>query len=150
VDEIDRRIIQALRGEGRISNAELAAAVGLSASACHRRVLLEESGIIRGYTALIGGGVDEPGLVFLTQFILDRQTKDYLNRFEAAVRRCPEVQDCYLMTGTADYEWLHKEVLSRLPGGCPAAIELRDPNHRGGGPAALSVGVNTDLRGAPQ
>ena len=110
MDEIDRRIIQALRGDGRISNANLAAAVGLSASACHRRVrLLEESGII-------------------TQFTLDRQTEDYLNRFEAAVRRCPEVQDCYLMTGTADYlvklkvidaadyERLHKDVLSRLPG----------------------------------
>ena len=56
MDEIDRRIIQALRGDGRISNADLAAAVGLSASACHRRVrLLEESGTIRGYTALIGG-----------------------------------------------------------------------------------------------
>jgi DNA-binding Lrp family transcriptional regulator len=112
VDEIDRRIIQALRVDGRISNADLAAAIGLSASACHRRVrLLEES-----------------GLVVLTQFTLDRQTEDYLNRFEAAVRRCPEVQDCYLMTGTADYlvklkvvdaadyERLHKDVLSRLPG----------------------------------
>lgn len=129
MDEIDRRIIQALRADGRISNADLAARIGLSASACHRRVrALEESGIIRGYTAIIGGVPDEPGLVVLTQFTLDRQTEDYLNRFEAAVRRCPEVQDCYLMTGTADYlvkikiadaadyERLHKEVLSRLPG----------------------------------
>jgi DNA-binding Lrp family transcriptional regulator len=65
--------------------------------------LLEESGIIWGYTALIGGAVDGPGLVVLTQFTLDRQTEDYLNRFEAAVRLCPKVQDCYLMTGTADY-----------------------------------------------
>jgi DNA-binding Lrp family transcriptional regulator len=129
VDEIDRRIIQALRADGRISNADLAAAVGLSASACHRRVrLLEEAGIIRGYTAIIGGAAEAPGLVVLTQFTLDRQTEEFLNRFEAAVRRCPEVQDCYLMTGTADYlarikisdaadyERLHKEVLSRLPG----------------------------------
>jgi len=121
MDEIDRRIIQVLRADGRISNADLAGRVGLSASACHRRVrLLEESGVIRGYTAIIGG--------VLTQFSLDRQTEDYLNRFEAAVRRCPEVQDCYLMTGSADYlvklkiadaadyERLHKEVLSRLPG----------------------------------
>lgn len=129
MDEIDHRIIRALRADGRISNADLAAQVGLSASACHRRVrVLEESGVIRGYTAIIGGVTDEPGLVVLTQFTLDRQTEDYLNRFEAAVRRCPEVQDCYLMTGTADYlvklkisdaadyERLHKEVLSRLPG----------------------------------
>ncbi|MCJ2012414.1 Lrp/AsnC family transcriptional regulator [Methylobacterium sp. J-076] len=129
MDDIDRRILQALRADGRISNADLAAAVGLSASACHRRVrVLEEAGIIRGYTAIIGGVTDAPGLVVLTQFTLDRQTEDYLNRFEAAVRRCPEVQDCYLMTGSADYlvkikiadaadyERLHKEVLSRLPG----------------------------------
>jgi DNA-binding Lrp family transcriptional regulator len=129
VDEIDRRIVQALRADGRISNADLAAKVGLSASACHRRVRqLEESGTIRGYTAIVGGAADEPGLVVMTQFTLDRQTEDYLNRFEAAVRRCPEVQDCYLMTGSADYlvririadaadyERLHKEVLSRLPG----------------------------------
>lgn len=129
MDEIDRRIVQALRADGRISNTDLAGKVGLSASACHRRVrALEDSGVIRGYTAIIGGVADEPGLVVLTQFTLDRQTEDYLNRFEAAVRRCPEVQDCYLMTGTADYlvklkiadaadyERLHKEVLSRLPG----------------------------------
>ena len=129
MDEIDRRILQALRADGRISNADLAAAVGLSASACHRRVrLLEEAGIIRGYTALIGGGAAASGLVVLTQFTLDRQTEEYLNRFEAAGRRCPEVQDCYLMTGAADYlvqlkvvdaadyERLHKDVLSRLPG----------------------------------
>lgn len=129
MDGIDRRIIQVLRADGRISNADLATAVGLSASACHRRVrLLEEAGIIRGYAAIIGGPADEPGLVVLTQFTLDRQTEDFLNRFEAAVRRCPEVQDCYLMTGVADYlvklkvrdaadyERLHKEVLSRLPG----------------------------------
>ncbi|MGU3667169.1 Lrp/AsnC family transcriptional regulator [Methylobacterium sp. A49B] len=128
MDETDRRIIQVLRGDGRISNADLAAAVSLSASACHRRVrALETSGIIRGYTALVGAA-DAPGLVVLTQFTLDRQTEDYLNRFEAAVRRCPEVQDCYLMTGSADYlvklrvidaadyERLHKDVLSRLPG----------------------------------
>jgi DNA-binding Lrp family transcriptional regulator len=129
VDGIDRRIVEVLRADGRISNADLATAVGLSASACHRRVrLLEESGIIRGYAAIIGGPADESGLVVLTQFTLDRQTEDFLNRFETAVRRCPEVQDCYLMTGVADYlvklkvrdaadyERLHKEVLSRLPG----------------------------------
>ncbi|AMB46766.1 MULTISPECIES: Lrp/AsnC family transcriptional regulator [Methylobacteriaceae] len=129
MDDIDRRIIRMLRANGRISNADLAEAVGLSASACHRRVgLLESSGVIRGYTALIEAPSEEGGLVVLTQFTLDRQTEEFLNQFEAAVRRCPEVQDCYLMTGiadylvklkvrdAADYERLHKEVLSRLPG----------------------------------
>ena len=67
-------------------------------------------------------------MVVLTQITLERQTEESLNRFEAAVRRCPEVRDCYLMTGLSDYlmrievadagdyERLHKEVLSRLPG----------------------------------
>lgn len=129
LDEIDLKMIQVLRVDGRISNADLATSVGLSPSACLRRLrLLETRGVIRGYTALIQSTALDEGLVVLTQITLDRQTEDYLNRFEAAVRRCPEITDCYLMTGladyllkievknAADYERLHKEVLSRLPG----------------------------------
>ncbi|OAS18835.1 Lrp/AsnC family transcriptional regulator [Methylobacterium platani] len=128
-DEIDARILRVLRDDGRISNADLAAKVGLSPSACLRRLrLLESNGTIRGYTALIEADEREAHLVVLTQITLERQTEESLNRFEAAVRRCPEVRDCYLMTGLSDYlmrievsdagdyERLHKEVLSRLPG----------------------------------
>ncbi|WP_298965797.1 Lrp/AsnC family transcriptional regulator [uncultured Methylobacterium sp.] len=128
-DEIDAAILRVLRGDGRISNADLAQQVGLSPSACLRRLrLLERSGVIRGYTALIEEAEGRGRLVVLTQITLDRQTEEYLVRFEAAVRRCPEVRDCYLMTGLSDYlmrievtdagdyERLHKEVLSRLPG----------------------------------
>jgi DNA-binding Lrp family transcriptional regulator len=128
-DHIDRDILRILRDDGRISNSDLAVKVGLSPSACLRRVrLLERSGIIRGYTALVDVIPEEEGLVVLTQITLERQTEDFLSRFEAAARRCPEVQDCYLMTGSADYllklkvkdtpdyERLHKDVLSRLPG----------------------------------
>ncbi|RVU20142.1 Lrp/AsnC family transcriptional regulator [Methylobacterium oryzihabitans] len=128
-DEIDAAILRVLRGDGRISNADLAQRVGLSPSACLRRLrLLERSGVIRGYTALIEEAEGSGRLVVLTQITLDRQTEEYLVRFEAAVRRCPEVRDCYLMTGLSDYlmrievtdagdyERLHKEVLSRLPG----------------------------------
>lgn len=128
-DEIDARILRVLRDDGRISNADLAAKVGLSPSACLRRLrLLEQNGTIRGYTALIEADEREAHLVVLTQITLERQTEESLNRFEAAVRRCPEVRDCYLMTGLSDYlmrievsdagdyERLHKEVLSRLPG----------------------------------
>ena len=128
-DRTDADIIRILRADGRISNADLAARVGLSASACLRRTrLLERTGVIRGYTALIDAADAGGSLVVLTQITLDRQTGDALNRFEAAVRRCPEVSDCYLMTGSADYhmkidvkdardyERLHKDVLSQLPG----------------------------------
>lgn len=129
MDEIDEHILRVLRGEGRISNADLAARVGLSPSACLRRLrLLERNGTIRGYTALISKPLDADPLVVLTQITLDRQTEDFLNRFEDAVRKRPEITGCYLMTGSsdyllkievdnaADYERLHKEVLSRLPG----------------------------------
>jgi DNA-binding Lrp family transcriptional regulator len=129
LDNIDRNIIRLLRLDGRISNTRLSAEVGLSPSACLRRVaMLEESGVIRGYTALVAGPAEEDGLVAIVQITLDRQTEEYLNRFEEAVRKHPEIRECYLMTGdcdyvlraeakgAADYERIHKEVLSRLPG----------------------------------
>ena len=129
LDDADRRILRALRQDGRMTNAALAEAVGLSPSACLRRLrLLERSGVIRGYTAII----DEPDaretVTVIVQITLDRQTEEHLSRFETAVRRLPEVRECYLMTGmsdyllrvevrdAADYERVHKEQLSRLPG----------------------------------
>ena len=129
LDDTDRAILRLLRAEGRMSNADLAQAVGLSASACLRRVrLLEHRGIIRGYTALIEEAAPRDLVVVIVQITLDRQTDEHLKRFEEAVRRCPEVRECYLMTGiadyllrveardAADYERIHKEALSRMPG----------------------------------
>jgi len=129
LDAIDRNIIRALRRDGRMSNLRLAAEIGLSASACLRRVqILEQSGIICGYTAIIGAQAHEERLVAIIQITLERQTEDYLRRFETAIRRHPEIKECYLMAGELDYwlraqveniaayEILHKEVLSRLPG----------------------------------
>ncbi len=128
LDDVDRRIVQILRTEGRISNADLADQVGLSASACLRRVRqLETRGIIRGYTAILGAEEDE-GIVAFVQITLEKQTDEQMRRFEEAVRHYPEIRDCYLMAGAADYivravapsmaayEVLHKDVLSRLPG----------------------------------
>ncbi|WEK50460.1 MAG: Lrp/AsnC family transcriptional regulator [Candidatus Kaistia colombiensis] len=128
LDAIDRNIIRLLRLNARISNAKLAEAVGLSASACLRRVnILEQTGVIRGYTALVGTGAEE-GIAVIVQITLDRQTEEYLNRFEAAVRKYPEIRECFLMTGGSDYflrvevdsaanfERVHKEILSALPG----------------------------------
>jgi DNA-binding Lrp family transcriptional regulator len=128
LDPVDERILDRLRVDARITNAELAAAVGLSASACLRRVrLLEERGVIRGYTTVLASQQDE-GVVAYVQITLEKQTDEYMRRFEAAVRNHPEIRDCYLMAGAADYivravapniaayELIHKDVLSRLPG----------------------------------
>jgi DNA-binding Lrp family transcriptional regulator len=129
MDPIDSRIVTLLRSDGRMSNAKLAQAVGLSPSACLRRLhALEQSGVIRGYTAILGAESGEPSTVVIVQISLERQTDDLLRSFEAAIRRCAEVRECYLMGGMtdyllrlearsmADYERLHTEVLSRLPG----------------------------------
>ncbi|HET8727797.1 MAG TPA: Lrp/AsnC family transcriptional regulator [Alphaproteobacteria bacterium] len=129
LDAIDKRMLQLLRQDGRMSNVKLAEAVGLSPSACLRRLhILEESGTIRGYTAIISAPEPEDVAMVIVQISLDRQTEDFMKRFEAAVRKIPEVRECYLMTGAADYhlrvkassiadyERIHTEVLSRLPG----------------------------------
>lgn len=130
LDALDRKLLRLLRADGRMSNAALAAAIGLSPSACLRRLrLLEESGVIRGYTAIIQDDTAPSArTVVIVQITLERQTEDGLSRFEAAVRQCPEVRECYLMTGAsdyqlrveardaADYERIHKEQLSRMPG----------------------------------
>lgn len=129
LDDTDRLMIRLLRTDGRMSNAALAEAIGLSASACLRRLrLLEHRGVIRGYTALVEDPSPRDGTVVIVQITLERQTDEHLKRFEAAVRGCPEVRECYLMTGiadyllrveardAADYERIHKEALSRMPG----------------------------------
>lgn len=128
LDEADRRILKVLRVNGRVTNADLSVAVGLSPSACLRRVrLLEDRGVIRGYAALLAEDEAE-GVVAFVQITLEKQTDEYMRRFEAAVRDHPEIRDCYLMAGTADYmvraaapsvagyEVIHKDLLSRLPG----------------------------------
>lgn len=130
LDDHDRAILRILRMDGRRPNAEIAQAVSLSPSACLRRIrMMENSGVIAGYTVITGSDHDEErGVDVVVQVTLDRQTEDYLSRFEHAVRQCPEVRECFLMTGDVDYwlrlrmdsvaayEEIHGEVLSRLPG----------------------------------
>lgn len=128
IDSLDRKIIRQLRLNSRISNVDLGKEVGLSASACLRRIgLMEKAGIIRGYTAIVDV-VGEEAIAVIIQITLERQTEEYLNRFEAAVRKYPEIRECFLMTGGSDYmlrvdvesagafERIHKEILSALPG----------------------------------
>ena len=129
LDAIDRNIIKALRRDGRMTNARIAQEVGLSASACLRRVqILEEAGVIKGYTAIIGSITEEERLIIIVQITLERQSEEFLRKFENAVRSHPEIKECYLMAGSADYwlraeaenaaayEIIHKQILSRLPG----------------------------------
>ena len=129
MDELDRAILRELRRDARITNAALAAAVGLSPSACLRRVrLLERAGVIRGYTVVLDAPPERDTVTVIVQITLDRQTDEHLRLFEEAVRRCPEVRECHLMTGiadyllrveardAADYERIHKDALSRMPG----------------------------------
>jgi Lrp/AsnC family leucine-responsive transcriptional regulator len=104
LDDIDRRIIAAVQADGRMTVAEIAARVGLSASPCARRVrMLEEAGIIKGYSAVIDQKKVGLPISAFASIKLERQREDDLDRFAAAVARWPEVVDCYLMTGQRDY-----------------------------------------------
>lgn len=129
LDKIDKKIISALQQDGRLSNVALADQVGLSPSACLRRVqILEQSGVIDGYTALINPDAVGRTTSVIVAITLDRQSGEFLDAFEAAVAACPDVLECYLMAGeadyilrvivrdAADYERVHKDHLSRLPG----------------------------------
>jgi Lrp/AsnC family transcriptional regulator, leucine-responsive regulatory protein len=129
LDRIDRRILGILQEEGRITNQQLADRVGLSPSACSRRVqILENAGIIERYGAFIDTAALGYGTTVILRITLEQQTEDYLSRFEEAVQRAPQIVECLLMSGVADYqlrvlvrspaeyERLHKEVVSKLPG----------------------------------
>jgi len=104
VDKVDRAILRVLQKEGRMSNVELAERVGLSESACLRRVrLLEQSGIIDRYVMLIDqAAIGKPGNVFV-RVTLEGQQKEKLQQFEKAIVAVPEVMECYLMSGDFDY-----------------------------------------------
>lgn len=129
LDRIDNLILAALQRNGRLSNRELAERVHLSESACLRRVRsLEEAGVVTGYAAQVNQArVGLPGNVFVS-ITLNRQEQGDLAAFEEAVARVPEVMECYLMTGQqdyllrvvvsdpADFERLHSQHLTRLPG----------------------------------
>jgi DNA-binding Lrp family transcriptional regulator len=140
MDDIDRKLLRLLRLNGRRPNSELAAEVGLSPSSCLRRLrALENRGIIRGYTALVAEE-DRDRVIAFVQISLERQTEEAMERFESEVRRHPEIEECYLMTGASDYilrtsaqsatayEQIHGQILSRLPGVARinSSIAMRD------------------------
>lgn len=106
LDRYDRRILEELQRDGRISNQELADRIGLSPSPCLRRVrALEESGIIRGYAALLDAKALGLNLMAILSISMDKHTPDRFERFDAAVAAIPEVLECLLITGRdADYQ----------------------------------------------
>jgi Lrp/AsnC family transcriptional regulator, leucine-responsive regulatory protein len=106
LDRYDRRILEVLQDEGRISNQELADRIGLSPSPCLRRVrALEEAGIIAGYRALLDAQSLGFNLVALISISMDRHTPERFARFDAAIAAIPEVLECLLITGRdADYQ----------------------------------------------
>jgi Lrp/AsnC family transcriptional regulator, leucine-responsive regulatory protein len=129
LEELDRKLLRALQADGRISNQQLADAVGMSASACWRRVrALEEAGILRGYAAEVdpsAAGLTYQAVVHVT---LTRHDHGHVETFIAEVRKRPEVLDCFATTGEADYHLrvlcadldtynrFLEEFLFRLPG----------------------------------
>ncbi|MBK1663519.1 AsnC family transcriptional regulator [Rhodospirillum rubrum] len=149
LDTLDRKILRALQRDGRITNTELAERIGLSASACLRRVKrLEDEGVIGGYTAVLDQiALGKPASIFV-EITLASQSEASLSAFEAAVRVCPEVMECHLMSGSADYllrfvaadtldfERIHKIYLTRLPGVARirSAFSLRTVSRRAGFP----------------
>ena len=104
LDPTDIRILGVLQKRGRISNADLSEAVNLSPSACHRRVQrLESDGYIRDYVALLDPPkLGVPTTVFV-EITLQGQADEVLDAFEKAVARIPDVLECHLMAGSADY-----------------------------------------------
>jgi len=106
LDRTDKRILQELQINGRISNQELADKVGLSPSPCLRRVKhLEESGIIEGYVALVNASKLGLKMMALIQVRMDRHTPERFGEFEQVISDYPQVLECILITGqTADYQ----------------------------------------------
>ena len=104
LDDIDKRILDRLQRDGRVSNADLAEQVGLSSSPCWRRVkALEEAGVIRGYAARLDAKAVGLGVNVFMSVSLTTQVEKALQAFERAASERPEVMECYLMTGDSDY-----------------------------------------------
>nr|WP_316653879.1 Lrp/AsnC family transcriptional regulator [uncultured Gellertiella sp.] len=128
LDSMDVAILRALQQNGRMSNADLANKIGLSPSACSRRLdHLEKSGVISGYHARLANHALDYKTMVIVHISLSGQFAKTLAEFEAAVKRCPNVLVCYLMSGEydyilrvaardlADYERIHRDWLSALP-----------------------------------
>jgi Lrp/AsnC family leucine-responsive transcriptional regulator len=128
LDRLDRRILQRLQRDGRMSNADLAKAVNASAATCHRRTeQLFKNGYIRRVRAEIAPEKVERGALVIVGVVLDRSTPESFGAFEAAIKKLSFVLDCHLVAGDfdfflkirvrdmADFNRLHGEQLIALP-----------------------------------
>jgi Lrp/AsnC family transcriptional regulator, leucine-responsive regulatory protein len=128
MDAINQRILRELSRDGRIANIELADRIGLSPSACLRRVQeLERSGVIAGYRAVLDTEKRGIGFVAYVTVGLSTHTKTAQDDFEAAIARAPEVVECHNVTGAIEYllrvevvdlavyKHFHNQVLGTLP-----------------------------------
>ena len=114
IDGFDTRLLRALQADGRLTNQQLADQVGLSASQCsRRRTALEEAGIIRRYRAELDSARLGFSMLVFVQVTLNTHSRDNARQFRALVASVPAVQECYALTGDADY--LLKAVLPGLP-----------------------------------
>ncbi|WP_018348702.1 Lrp/AsnC family transcriptional regulator [Longispora albida] len=104
MDNIDRRILRALQANGRLTNAELAQRVGLSASPCLRRVrIMEESGIITGYRAVVSPAAVGRSFEVWATIELQSKDRDTITSFEAALEEIPDVVEAHRLFGVPDY-----------------------------------------------
>lgn len=105
LDQLDRRILEEIQANGRMSNQELSERVGLSPSPCLRRLRqLETAGVIDRYVALIDPAAVGLAVTAFVRVRLNQQDDRQLAVFEAAVAKFPEIMECYLMSGEADYQ----------------------------------------------
>lgn len=129
IDTVDARILRALQRDSSRPIAELAAEVGLSPSACHRRVkLLEKAEMITGYTARLDRRALGMNVEAFVEISLDDQTESALNAFEEGVGQCDSIVECVRISGGSDYllrvvcrdldhfEHLHRRRIAQLPG----------------------------------
>jgi Lrp/AsnC family leucine-responsive transcriptional regulator len=129
MDRADIALLDALQRDSSRSIAELAESAGMSSSACHRRIkALEAAGVIAGYAAQLDPQRLGLKLLAFVEITLTSQSREAMDRFEAAVEGYDDILDCHLMSGNADYllrvaaadleqyDRIHRDCLARLPG----------------------------------
>jgi DNA-binding Lrp family transcriptional regulator len=161
LDRIDAVLLREITANARLSHVELADRVGLSSTACSRRLLaLESEGLIEGYQAILGLAAFGLGTTVIIRITLESQSEDALRSFETAVEKCPSVVRCLLMSGTDDYlltvvargiedfERIHKTELSRLPrvARIQSNFAIRSVVNRSFPPVALSELLRTSKK----